>query len=215
MIWTENIANLQNADPARSDICHHVSYQSVVLFHMGDRYPLPVSFTICFRKINANTHQLRTSQSIPLPREQAFSFFQDPRNLSEITPDWLHFRMLDTHAGAEVFEGAEYDYTIRWLPAVWKTKWRSRIIRYRPPETFTDTQIIGPYDFWEHLHTFEEVSEGTLMEDIVTYRLPFGPLGTLAHHLLIRKQLQDIFTYRAMRIEEWASGNLTWKRKQM
>jgi ligand-binding SRPBCC domain-containing protein len=122
--------------------------------------------------------------------------------------------MLDHAAGEKVFEGADYDYSIKWLPWLGRTKWRSRIVRYLPPERFTDIQVIGPYTSWEHLHTFEEVSEGTSMKDIVTYRLPFGLIGKFAHHILIRDQLEDIFSYRAMRINEWASGNFTWKEKQ-
>jgi ligand-binding SRPBCC domain-containing protein len=121
-----------------------------------DRSLLPFSFSTIFRKINANTFQLSTSQMIQLPREQVFTFFQDPRNLPEITPDWLHFKVLDFDAGAQVYEGAEYNYTIKWLPWLWRNKWKSRIIQYRPPERFTDTQISGPYSFWEHLHIFED-----------------------------------------------------------
>jgi ligand-binding SRPBCC domain-containing protein len=172
---------------------------------------LPETFNLAFAKIHVNTYQLRTSQIIRLPREQAFAFFQDPRNLSEITPDWLNFRMRDFAAGAKVFEGAEYDYSIKWLPWLWRTGWRSRIIRYKPPETFTDIQVKGPYRYWEHLHMFEEIAEGTQMQDNVTYRLPFGLIGKFAHHILIRDQLEDIFSYRAVRISEWASGNFIYK----
>jgi ligand-binding SRPBCC domain-containing protein len=167
-----------------------------------------------FRKVDAYTQQLSTSQIIQLPREDVFEFFKDPRNLSEITPAWLQFRMLDHAAGERVFEGAEYDYSIKWLPWLGRTKWRSRIVRYLPPERFTDIQVIGPYTSWEHLHTFEDVSEGTCMNDVVTYRLPFGLLGNCAHSILIRRQLEDIFSYRAVRISEWASGEFTRKDNQ-
>lgn len=169
---------------------------------------------LIFRELNSGTYQLTASQRIALPREEVFTFFKDPRNLSEITPDWLHFRMLDIDAGAEVFEGAEYDYTIRWFPVAPRTRWRSRIARYDPPEAFTDVQIIGPYAFWEHLHTFEEIPGGTQMVDTVTYRLPFGPMGQLAHSLFVRRRLEDIFSYRALRIREWATGSFVWKHKE-
>lgn len=122
--------------------------------------------------------------------------------------------MLDIDAGAEVFEGAEYDYTIQWLPMAWRTRWRSRIVRYNPPETFTDVQIIGPYAYWEHLHTFEAIPAGTRMIDTVTYRLPFGIIGKVAHALLVKRQLEDIFSYRALRIREWATGSFVWKHKK-
>jgi ligand-binding SRPBCC domain-containing protein len=174
---------------------------------------LPESFNLVFESIQADTYKLRASQNIQLPRKQVFTFFQDPRNLPEITPDWLHFRMLDYDAGAEVFEGAEYDYTIKWLPWLWRTGWRSRIIHYTPPETFTDIQLKGPYRSWEHLHLFKEIPEGTRIDDIVTYRLPLGFIGEIVHLAMIRDQLEDIFSYRAIRINEWAKGNFTRKMK--
>jgi ligand-binding SRPBCC domain-containing protein len=147
---------------------------------------------------------LFASQVLPLPREHAFTFFEDPRNLFDITPDWLRFVMKDRETKTEVFEGAEFDYTIRWLGVT--MHWKSRVEGYRPPERFTDVQLIGPYRSWRHLHTFEEVPGGTLMRDLVTYRLPFGPLGSMAHALAVRHQLENIFRYRARRIDEWAGG---------
>jgi ligand-binding SRPBCC domain-containing protein len=168
---------------------------------MPEDYRLPETFSISFRESDSVTFQLLASQVLPISPEKAFSFFEDPRNLFEITPAWLDFRMLDPKK-AEVFEGARFEYTIRWLSL--RFAWQSRIDDYRPPERFTDVQIKGPYRSWSHLHTFTEVPEGTLMEDKVTYRLPFSFLGRLFHRIIIMNQLRDIFCYRAVRIAEWA-----------
>jgi ligand-binding SRPBCC domain-containing protein len=61
---------------------------------------------------------------------------------------------------------------------------------------FVDEQRFGPYAFWHHQHHFKEVEGGVEMTDLVHYRLPFGPLGTLANALFVRKRLHDIFDYR-------------------
>jgi ligand-binding SRPBCC domain-containing protein len=172
-------------------------------------YILPLTFTIHFRSIDGKTHQLSTSQVLPLPREQTFTFFENPRNLFDITPDWLQFVMKDRETKTEVFEGAEFDYTIRWYGVT--IAWKSRIIEYKPPERFTDIQVAGPYRSWRHLHILEVSPEGTLMRDIVTYQLPFGFLGRLAHTVMVRRQLEDIFRYRAERIAEWGRGALRKK----
>jgi len=170
---------------------------------------LPPTFTIDFQRLAGATHQLTTSQVLALPRKQAFAFFEDPRNLFDITPDWLSFVMKDRDSRTAMFEGAEFDYTIRWFGI--PIPWRSRIIGYKPPKQFTDIQIAGPYRSWSHLHTFEDLSEGTLMHDTVTYQLPFGPLGNLVHALTVRHQLEDIFRYRAARIDAWARGEMKKK----
>jgi ligand-binding SRPBCC domain-containing protein len=162
---------------------------------------LPATFKLGFDRIDHVTHRLSASQVLPLPRKEMFIFFEDPRNLFDITPDWLRFVMKDKNAKTEMYEDAEFDYTIRWfgIPMPWK----SRIIGYRPPEQFTDVQLVGPYRSWSHLHTFEQRDGGTLMRDTVTYRLPFGPLGYVVHAIAVRRQLEDIFRYRAIRIDEW------------
>jgi ligand-binding SRPBCC domain-containing protein len=166
---------------------------------------LPPSFTLSMHPGDERSYELTASQMLPIPREQAFSFFEDPRNLFDITPDWLSFVMRERETNVVVFEGVEFDYTIRWLGLT--LAWRSRIEDYHPPERFTDIQLRGPYRFWSHLHTFEPAAGGTIMRDTVIYRLPFGPVGRLAHALVVRRQLEDIFRYRAQRIDAWARGH--------
>ena len=40
------------------------------------------------------------------------------------------------------------------------------------------------------------------MRDRVEYELPFGVVGRLAHRLLVRRQLENIFRHRARAIAE-------------
>ena len=159
---------------------------------------LPLNFRI---KIEAyeKGFRLETFQSLPITCERAFVFFQNPKNLFDITPDWLDFRMVTN--SEKVFEGAEYDYCIRWFGV--KLKWRSRIRTYNPPYDFTDIQIVGPYTKWEHTHIFKEQGNNTLMFDTVIYKIPFSYLGRAVHGLFVQNQLQDIFCYRALKIMEW------------
>ncbi|GAB4388219.1 MAG: hypothetical protein Kow0025_06160 [Thermodesulfovibrionales bacterium] len=167
------------------------------------REDIPPSFEMDIRRVDRLTFVLRTGQLLPVPPEEAFGFFQDPRNLARITPPWLDFRMLD-ESKSEVFEGAEFDYTIRWLGRV--LRWRGRIEDYNPPHWFRDIQAEGPYDLWEHLHVFARLPTGTLVKDEVTYRPPRGRLGRLVHRLAVRRQLEDIFCFRAAALAGWAAG---------
>ena len=169
------------------------------------KYQIPEDFIIGFEKVDFGTYVLKTSQTITLSQEESFEFFKDPCNLFEITPDWLDFRMTEC-SNTGVYEGAEFEYFIKVFGA--RILWRSRIIDFNPPQRFTDVQLIGPYRKWSHLHTFDKVSKGTLLSDFVTYQLPFY---AIPFHAIIKRQLADIFSYRAARISEWASGN--FKRK--
>lgn len=75
--------------------------------------------------------------------------------------------------------------------------WVSEITQVNPPFMFIDEQRYGPYRLWHHKHTFQEVHDGVLAEDVVDYIMPFGKLGAIIHRLLVEKQLKEIFDYRA------------------
>jgi ligand-binding SRPBCC domain-containing protein len=139
-------------------------------------------------------YSLVRKQRLPYPREYVFSFFKNPENLAYITPDSLGFKIL-TPSPIEMRVGTLIDYTIRWLGV--PVRWRTLITRFKPPVCFVDEQIKGPYSFWHHTHTFTVSDEGMEMTDEVRYALSFGVLGELLHKLVIRRQLEVIFDYRA------------------
>ena len=53
---------------------------------------------------------------------------------------------------------------------------------------------------------------GGEMTDIVHYKLPFWFLGDIAHGLFVKKQLQDIFDFRTVKVED-LFGKFELKRK--
>jgi ligand-binding SRPBCC domain-containing protein len=139
-------------------------------------------------------NQLNRTQFFPFPPEEVFPFFESPENLGTITPSWLSFRML-TPVPVGMKEGAVIEYTISWLGI--PMRWKTLISRYDPPHCFSDVQLKGPYALWEHMHTFRAVDGGTEMTDTIRYALPFGVLGSIAHALFVRRQIDGIFDHRA------------------
>jgi ligand-binding SRPBCC domain-containing protein len=76
-------------------------------------------------------------------------------------------------------------------------RWQTRIEIWEPPVRFVDTQVKGPYSLWEHTHLFEQDGDGvTVIHDRVRYTIPLGPIGTIAHRLFVRRDLERIFDYR-------------------
>lgn len=139
-------------------------------------------------------YQLVRSQVLPLPLDQVFPFFAEPRNLARITPPGLGFRIV-TPGPLVMAPGLTIEYRVS--PLLVPQRWVSEITAYEPPYRFVDEQRVGPYRKWHHLHEFREVLGGTEVRDVVTYSLPFGPLGRMAHSLFVRRQLEGIFAYRA------------------
>jgi len=139
------------------------------------------------------SHVLERTQFIPRPRGELFAFFADAHNLELITPPTLHFRIL-TPGPIELRAGARIDYRLSLLGVPFR--WRTLIEACEPGRRFVDVQLEGPYRRWRHTHAFEDVPGGTLMHDRVEYQLPLGPLGAVAHALLVRRQLRAIFDHR-------------------
>lgn len=145
------------------------------------------------------THVVEREQLVRRPRDQVFPFFSDARNLERITPDFLHFRIAGMST-PQVGPGTLIDYRLRLhgLPVGWRT----RIEEWRPEERFVDVQLRGPYSLWHHTHEFEPVPEGTIVRDRIRYRLPFGALGDLLAGSFVARDVDKIFFYRRVRIDE-------------
>lgn len=134
-------------------------------------------------------------QYLPIPVERAWEFFSSPRNLAKITPPEMEFKILTQLDDKPIYDGMNIEYIVRPIGRI-PMRWKTEIIQTVPYKMFTDTQIKGPYTKWEHQHVFESQNNGTLMTDVVKYKLPLGWLGDLAHSLFVRKRIQEIFNYR-------------------
>ncbi len=143
-------------------------------------------------------HILSSSHTVPGDLEQVWDFFSRAENLGRITPRSMDFDMHTaeprTHAGATI------DYTLRPLFGI-PTKWRTLIDEVDAPHGFSDVQEKGPYKSWVHEHRFSAAEGGVRMDDRVTYQMPLGPIGTLGHRMLVRRQLQHVFDFRSIAID--------------
>ena len=143
-------------------------------------------------------HILERTQRLPGTPDEVFPFFGDAANLEAITPEWLHFRIV-TPQPIAMRPGALIEYRLR-LHGV-PVRWRTRIEEWDPGVRFVDQQISGPYALWHHTHEFTpDGPDHTLMRDVVRYALPFGPLGELARRLLVDRDLERIFAFRAAEV---------------
>ena len=145
---------------------------------------------------------LESVQWLPRQPDEIFDFYADAFNLELLTPSLLHFRVL-TPAPITMVAGIEIDY--RLCLHGFPMSWRSRITQWDPPHSFVDEQISGPYRYWHHLHTFTPDRGGTQVRDVVEYSV-LG--GWLTDRLLVRRDLNRIFSYRQERLAEIFGGNV-------
>lgn len=139
-------------------------------------------------------YQLHYQQQLDCTLEEAWTFFSTPRNLDRLTPKSVGFKI--THCSSETMhEGQIIGYKVKVAPLIWVT-WLTEITLVDAPHTFIDDQRSGPYKLWHHTHRFEEKNGGVLMTDEVTYVMPFGIIGRIAHALFVKAQLRHIFSER-------------------
>jgi len=132
-------------------------------------------------------------QYLDSPLEQVFPFFAEAKNLETITPPLVNFKIIGMSTPT-IQKGSLIDYSLK-IHGV-PVKWRTDITTWDPPREFVDEQLKGPYSKWHHTHSFEKLGRGTLMRDRVLYRVPLGFLGALTTGWLVRKDVEEIFSFR-------------------
>jgi ligand-binding SRPBCC domain-containing protein len=148
-----------------------------------------------------SVYLLERTQLLPVSLAEAWDFFSAPGNLARITPPEMGFEVLSESGDGRLYPGQIITYYVRPLLG-WRLFWMTEITHVQDGEYFVDEQRMGPYAFWHHTHFFRAVPGGVEMRDQVYYRLPFGPLGRLAHALLVRKKLEAIFDFRFRYLEK-------------
>jgi ligand-binding SRPBCC domain-containing protein len=139
---------------------------------------------------------------VPLSLEEAWDFFTNPLNLQKLTPADMGFKHVYHPDRERVYPGMYLVYKVAPIAGIPLT-WITEITQVKHLERFVDDQIKGPFGGWHHIHEFEKIDEKTtLVRDLLYYQMPFGFLGTIAHGLFVKNQVQGIFDYREVRMKE-------------
>ena len=144
-------------------------------------------------------HSIKSVQKIPADINTVWDFFSSASNLEKITPKNLGFTVISHHHGDKIYPGQIIEYKISPLLGI-PLYWMTEITHVKDREYFADEQRHGPYSMWQHQHHFKQIEAGVEMTDIVHYRMPFWILGDMAHSLLVKAQLRDIFRFRGEQV---------------
>lgn len=143
-------------------------------------------------------HSFETSLFLQAGINDVFKFFSNAQNLELITPKELCFQII-TPQPIDISKNTIIDYHLRLRG--FPFRWRTQITIWKPPNSFVDKQIKGPFIVWEHSHSFLELNGGINIIDQVRYQLPFWPIGELFYPL-ISAQIQRIFSFRQRTIKQ-------------
>ena len=74
-------------------------------------------------------------------------------------------------------------------------RWRLEHHDYSAGREFHDRQLSGPFAAYAHAHRFRDTPQGGMLEDVVEWRLPGGPLGALGDPF-VRTEFARCFAWR-------------------
>ena len=147
-----------------------------------------------------NNFQFSSVQYLKTDIKSIWDFASSPKNLKEITPDYMLFNITSEHQ-EKMYPGMIISYEVAPVLNI-KLNWITEITNVVDNKYFVDEQKIGPYEFWHHQHFFEVEGDQVKMTDIVTYKPPFGLIGRLANYVFIKRKIESIFEYRRSRMEQ-------------
>ena len=151
-------------------------------------------------KSHSNIFTLVSKQKVPISIEKAWEFFSSPENLEKLTPSEMNFSVTSGKP-KKAYPGQIITYKVSVIKGV-RLNWVTEITQVKEKEFFIDEQRFGPYKMWHHEHYFEKIDENSCwIGDKVSYKLPLGILGKIAHALFVKKQLSGIFEYRSKQID--------------
>lgn len=149
--------------------------------------------TLELTKNQKSPHVLEGEIWVPQPIETVFAFFSEAQNLQAITPPHMNFKIKTPDIEMRPHARIEYALSLRGIPF----KWRSLITVWEPPYRFVDLQTHGPYQLWEHVHSFEPADGGTWVRD----RVRFQFVGSQFLFPFVAHDIKSIFKYRQKEIE--------------
>ena len=131
--------------------------------------------------------------TVPFSADEVYAWHTRPGAFERLSPPWQHTRVIDRsgdmeHGGTLVFEYGNGPLRGRWVAVHGEAE---------PGRRFSDRQLHGPFEEWEHTHSFIPQGAGRcLIEDHVEFRLPLGAAGDLFGGVPARHFLTRLFRFR-------------------
>jgi len=140
-------------------------------------------------------YQFQKKQNLNASIDEVWDFISSPANLKEITPPYMGFDITTENLPEKMYPGMIISYIVKPLAGI-PVNWVTEITEISEKKFFIDQQRIGPYSFWHHQHFLEPYDNTVQMTDIVSYKPPFGFIGSIANEIIIRRKIREIFDYR-------------------
>jgi uncharacterized protein len=129
---------------------------------------------------------------------EVHAWHSNPGAFERLTPPWMNVRILDGVGGIEPGDWKRLRVGAGPIGVPWTLVHRNA----EDGTGFVDEQTDGPFASWRHEHRF--LSDGpkrSVLEDRITYQLPFGAVGQLVAGHQVERRLDDLFQFRHERTQ--------------
>jgi uncharacterized protein (TIGR01777 family) len=106
------------------------------------------------------THSFQVEATLP----SVADFHRDTKVLKQLTPPPIFVQFKDEVESMN--EGTRVDFVLWFGP--FPVHWSAKHYAFDPPNGFRDNQVKGPFDFWDHRHSFIPIDDRTtaVIDDI-------------------------------------------------
>lgn len=128
---------------------------------------------------------------IPAPKSAVFEWLTRVKNWTTLKKSSVELKLVSPDFPLQ--KGAEYEFELKrfGIPSIWAVK----IEDFIPGEGFTEKQLIGIFQKFECKTELEDHGENqTKLTHIIKYETAFGIFGKLADDLILRKDLESLYT---------------------
>ena len=138
-----------------------------------------------------NREKLSFTSQLPVPVQELFSWHARVGAFERLNPPWNPVTVTSPHTNG-INDGSEIEIAVG--PPPLSLRWRIRHSGFQENARFIDTQISGPFSFWEHTHNFSSISESSsqLFDDIRF----LAPHPRFLATPFIKSELARVFAYR-------------------
>jgi ligand-binding SRPBCC domain-containing protein len=132
------------------------------------------------------------SVRVAAPFEDVWEFHSTVKGLEELTPNWMNLQIEEVRGPDDELDpgvlepGATISASVRPLGVGPRQSWVSRITdrgRTEGSAYFQDVMEDGPFETWEHTHTFHDDGGETVVQDSIDYAFPMGKVGEVVSPL--------------------------------
>jgi uncharacterized protein (TIGR01777 family) len=130
---------------------------------------------------------------IAAPAADLLAWHGNPGVFERLTPPWMDVRVLEASGGIAPGDWKRLRVGTGPIGVTWTLVHQAAA----GGTGFADEQKDGPFQSWRHEHRFS--SDGprrSMLEDQITYQMPFGSVGQLVAGRQLERRLEDLFRFR-------------------